>query len=535
LLTLRDVSNPEPSFSDDDPRLRMAVFRYGVIADLVTHVLDRGELTELVREAARRRYHLPGGTEATFSERTIWSWLVDYRRTGMNALLPARRRDAGQHRALTPEALSFAIALRREDRARSAGDVLDMLERAGKLAAGAASRQTVDRALRRLGLERIRPGRKPERVRRRIQVDGPNALWVGDYHDPIAIPLFDGGFLRCHIGAFVDHYSRFVPYGAYYPSQAIYTLEDVFKKAVLRAGAPSLIYVDNAKIYRSAAFAFACSRIETELTHSQAYESEGRGVIERLWGTFESFERELVHRGVKNLAEVNTLFWAWLEERYHDRVHEETKARPSERREGFTPTFPPLDRLSELFLVKVKRTVNRRLSTVEVDGVAFHVDPSLRDKLVQVHYDPHDLSSVVVYFDGRRIQRAERALPNTAPPTPTAPAPVATGFDYLGKILIDHERRRAREARPISFVDLEPAAVFDLAAFERHLEVATGRPLSAADRALSRDFHERFGPLHESVVTDALERAQKSRGHGLHLTVYLDFVKAFHLDKGGTP
>jgi len=513
----------------------MAVFRYAVIADLVTHVLGRGELTELVREAARRTYHLPGGGEATFSERTIWSWLVEYRRAGLNALVPAQRSDAGQHRALTLAALDFAAALRREDRARSAGDVLDMIERAGKLAKGAASRQSVDRALRRMGLERIRPGKKPTKVRCQIQVDGPNALWVGDYHDPIAIPLHGGGLLRCHVGAFIDHYSRFVPYGAYYPSQAIYTLEDVFKKSVLRAGSPSLIYVDNAKIYRSAAFTFACGRIECKLTHSKAYESEGRGVIERLWGTFESFERELVHRGVRDLAEVNTLFWAWLEERYHERVHEETKARPRERREGFTPTFPPLDRLAELFLVKVKRTVNRKRSTVEVDGVPFHVDPSLRDKLVQVHYDPHDLSSVVIYFDGRRIQRAERALPNTAPPTPATPEPVATGFDYLGQILIDHERRRVREARPISFADLATAAVFDLATFERHLEIATGRPLSPADRSLARDFLERFGPLHEPVVALALERAQNARGRGLHLTVYLDFVKAFHLDKGGTP
>jgi hypothetical protein len=194
-----------------------------------------------------------------------------------------------------------------------------------------------------------------------------------------------------------------------------------------------------------------------------------------------------------------------------------------------------MDLLTELFLVKEQRTVNRKRSIVEVDGVAFHVDPRLRGKIVQVHYDPNDLSFAVIYFDGRRIQRASRALPNTAPETPAEPVPVPTGFDYLGQILIDHERRRVREARPISFANLAPSPRFDLEAFERALDVATGRPLKLADRAAAREVFEKFGPLREEIVTLALERAQAARGRGLHVSVYLDFVKDFHLDQGGNP
>jgi len=526
----RPTRSPLP---DDDPRLRDALFRYGVIAEMVTHVLSPGELSQLVREAAGRRYLLPGGGEASFSERTLWTWLKEYRRGRLDALLPKQRSDAGVSRALAADVLERAAAFRREDRARSAAQVLDMLERDGRIVRGSVSRQTIDRALRRLGLEWIAAGKAHGKVRRRIEVAGPNALWVGDYHDPVAIPLHGGGALRCHLGAFIDHWSRFVPYGAFYPSQALYTLEDVFKKAVLKGGVPEIVYVDNAKIYHANAFAFACDRIDIRLTHSKPYESEGRGVIERFWGTVAPFERELARRGARDLDEVNRLFWAWLEEVYHPRRHDEIGAPPAERRAGFAPKFPPLDVLAELFLVKVRRLVNRKVSRVEVDGAAFQVDPALRGKLVQVHYDPHDLSSVVIYFDGRRVERAPRAVANVAPATPAAPAPVATGFDYLGKVLVDHERRRSRDARAIAFAKLAPGERFDLAAFERHIEAAMGRPLKPVDRSAARQVFERYGPLREAVVTLALARAQEARGRGLHVSVYLDFIKSFHLEKGG--
>jgi transposase InsO family protein len=523
-----------PPLADDDPRLTEALFRYGIIADLVTHVLSPGEASRLVREAAARRYLLPDGGETGFSERTVWTWLQGYRRGGLAALLPRERKDKGISRSLTLAVLERAAAFRREDRSRAAALVLDMLEREGKVAKGAVSRQTIDRALRRLGLERIAAGKEPGKVRRRIEVAGPNALWVGDYHDPVLFPLHGGGGLRCHLAAFIDHHSRYVPYGAYYPSQALYTLEDVFKKALLKGGTPEVVYVDNAKIYHANAFAFACDRIGIRLAHSKAYESEGRGVIERLWGSVAPFERELARRGARDLNEVNALFWAWLDEVYHERRHEEIRLPPVVRRSGFVPKFPPLDILAELFLVKVRRTVNRKLSRVEVDGAAFQVDPSLRGKLVQVHYDPHDLSSVVIYFDGRRIERAPRAVANVAPRTPPPPESQPSGFDYLGKVLVDHERRRTREARAIAFADMSRAERFDLAAFERHLEIATGRPLTPRDRAAAREVFERYGPLRESVVALALARAQEARGRGLHITVYLEFVRAFHIDKGGS-
>jgi transposase InsO family protein len=244
-------TQPAAPLDDDDPRVVQALFRYRVIADLVTLVLTPGELTALVRDAAQKRYRQPDGSEASFSARTIWTWLARFRKGGLDALLPSVRKDKGALRAISAEALERAAVFRREDRSRSARTIVDMLERDGQLGQGAASRQTIDRALRRMDLARIRPGRAPDKIRRRIEVAGPNALWVGDYHDLAGVPLTGGATLRSHLSAFIDHWSRYIVHAAYYPSQAIYTLEDTFKKAILKAGRPEKVYVDNAKIYRA--------------------------------------------------------------------------------------------------------------------------------------------------------------------------------------------------------------------------------------------------------------------------------------------
>jgi putative transposase len=334
--------------------------------------------------------------------------------------------------------------------------------------------------------------------------------------------------------AWIDHFSRYSPFSAYYPTQGLLTLEDGFRKALLRGGVPSRFYVDNAKIYHATTFTFACAQIGSELVHSKPYVKESRGVIERFFGDGDiaTFERELLRRGVASLNELNTLFWAWLEEIYHRRIHSEIGIEPYKRREGYSPAFPDAVVLSELFLAQESRKVNRKLSTVEVLGAAFHTDPSLRGKTVRVHFDPHDLSSVIIYYNNRRIGRAPRALPNTAPATPPPEPGVSSGFDYLGKILIDHEHRRTRDARRLDFCEIEPTRTFDLEAFEKHLAIALTRPLKPTDQAHTRPFFERYSPLSERLVTVALERAQTARGRGLHVTVYLDFVKEFHIRRG---
>jgi len=436
---------PSPPLRDDDPRLRWALFSYGVIADLVTHVFARGELSRAIREAAGRLYHLPGGGDGRFSERTLWTWLHEYRRGGIEALLPRRRSDVGKLRSLPVAALERAAAFRREDRTRSAALILELLEGEGRIERGSTSRQTIDRALRSLSLQRIPPGSTPARARGTVETSGPNELWIGDVHGSVLVALDAGGALRCHLSAFVDHYSRSI-HGAYFPSPSVGALEAVLKRAIPLAGRPAIAYAAEGAISHRPTFALACDRIGIKLTQSASYEIEGRRIVAPFLASLALFERELVRRGARDLADVNQMFAAWLEECYHAAPVASLGLSPTELRRGHEPTFADPDLVAELLLLKVRRLVNRERSCIEVDGATFQVDPSLRGRIVRVRYDPHDLSSVVIQLDDLRFQRARRALPDCASGPRSAHDASTRGHDHLAQIAADHRSREATRA-----------------------------------------------------------------------------------------
>ncbi|MCC6876491.1 MAG: Mu transposase C-terminal domain-containing protein [Sandaracinaceae bacterium] len=86
---------------------------------------------------------------------------------------------------------------------------------------------------------------------------------------------------------------------------------------------------------------------------------------------------------------------------------------------------------AELFLVRAERTVHKSDGCVAVEGRRFLCDSSLRGMKVVVRYDPSDLSSVVVFADGRRAQRAMpqpigRVKDEPSPAPPAGPRPTTS-------------------------------------------------------------------------------------------------------------
>src|SRR3989304_5567874 len=126
----------------------------------------------------------------------------------------------------------------------------------------------------------------------------------------------------------------------------------------------------------------------------------GRGAIERWNRTVaEQFEPEIRALRLTDPREIQLRFEAWLEQRYHLTVHEATGQPPLDRfaQPDFTPRYPDPVLVAETFRVRGRRKVHAKTVTVEVAGIAFVVEPHLRGRWVDVHYDPHDLSDVVIF------------------------------------------------------------------------------------------------------------------------------------------
>ncbi len=523
-------------FDDIDERRRdVALFRHAVIAELDHEVLLRGELSERIAELALREFSFPQGKQRSFTARTLWSWWSAYKKAGLLGLVPRARSDRGLARAVDPKTLEAAIACRKQVPSRSTATVIDVLVRQQLAPKGKLKRSTLDRHLAHLGASRRRLKTLGDKRFIRMLFLRPNQLWIGDYHEaPILFDEKTGRFRSVHLCAFIDHFSKLVPHAEWYGNERIATLEDTLKKALLKRGLPEGIYVDNGSAYRSKDFAFALAHLDIKQRHSKAYTSEGRGGIER-WNrtVVEAFEPEARAAKISDLGRLNLLFEAWLEERYHLTPHGSTDQKPVDRfaEASFAPRYPEPVLIQDTFRIREKRKVHPKTSTVEVGGVSFLVETFLRGRWVQVHFDAHRTDDVLVFFGGKRVQRALPAKANEPPLPRLEKAQASTpSFDYLSALRAEYDARIVGAARKLSLSEWKVDPQFSLPAFLELCASMLGKQLSPYERDEFSLAFNTVGPFAEATARLGLEHALRLRGRGLHVAVYSHYLKVFHLE-----
>jgi len=516
---------------DDDAHLTGALFRYRLIAEAVE--AQKGERAAILRQVAGEEHLYPDGRPMRVTLRTLQRWVVRFKRQQLAGLLRAPRKDKGHTRTVSEAALARVIALRKEETARSTPTIVDILERAGEVARGSLRRSTLDRHLDRRGASRRMLHVLGIKRHVRLAFDHPLDFVVGDFHAGPYVRTATSEIRRAVLGAFIDHCSRFVPESRYGLVEDLMHVRRGLRALCSAHGLPRRLYVDHGPGYQAERFHFGCAQLDIDLVHSRPYTSEGRGVIERFNRTTkEAFEVEVRLRPEPQTLEDLNAFWrAWLEERYQLRPHSETGEPPAERWQRLLATTdvrrPDPVLLDELLRLRAHRTVHAKTSTVEICGIRFVVDTALRKRRVQVLYDPNDLSSVLVFYDGRRIQRATPQIagepPVAAPPTSKPPPSV----DYLALLRRDHERRRAHEVAAIRFraaPDAESAQL-TLSRLCERLRACCGRELGDVEKEHAASVLHTIAPVEVAVADVALKTAVAVLGPGLHASQYLEALR----------
>lgn len=440
----------------EDPRRRdIALFRYGLIRPAADPDLTPAERGRLVRELAAREHRGPDGECKRVGRSTLDRWIRDYRSGGFDALIP-------QSRKIGPvsdvELLDLAVRLKRENPRRTAVHIVELI--VTDLAERAQGRQvpsvrTVQRHFARLGLN-VRPdGRAPEAFGR-FEAAKVNDLWVGDVlHGPVVAGR------KALLFAFLDDRSRLVVGHRFGRHEDVLRLEAALRRALASRGVPAKIYVDNGSPFISHQLQRACAVLGIQLVHSRPGKPQGRGKIERFFATVRGqFLVEIADGQLDSLEQLNRLFVAWVETRYHHKVHRETGQSPLTR---FTaagiPTVPPPELLREAFLWAETRTVTKT-ATVSLHGNRYEVDAALVGRSVELVFDPFDLTHLEVRFNGRDFGTAiGHEVRTHVHPKATAEPPdvldgmpaTPTGIDYLA--LVEAEHRQATR-RSINFADL---------------------------------------------------------------------------------
>jgi transposase InsO family protein len=520
-------------FRDDEAAIQMALFRYGVLAPLLEREdLEHGETTKLVREIAGQTHYLPGRGPLRVHERTVYTWLRHYRRGGIEALRPRRRRDRGIRRALDTPVLERAIQLRKETPGRQTRTLLDILRLEGWLRTRPTPhRATLDRHLARRGVSRRQLRVLGSKRTIRLHFEHFGDLWVGDYHHGPLVVRPDGQPSPAKLGAFLDHTTRWPVADRWYLNEDLTSLRDTLLRALLTWGVPKKIYVDRGAVYRAEQLAYSLLHLDSQLIHSKPYYSQGRGVIERWWQLAESFETEVNAREeLLTLHQLNTFWEAWRQQRYCDQIHSALGKTPREAIAEVTPE--PLDpqMARELFLVRARRKVHKKDSCVAIEGRRFLCESFLRGQSVLVRYDPGDLASVIIFFDGKQVQRAF-PQPLGGPPEPhPSPERLPQSVDYLALLREDFDQRLLEHAKPLAYSELTVRSDFDAESFLQVVSELAG--ISLQHQSVRRElvaFWDTFGPLPEALVRIGTEHAVRLHARGRHPRIYLHAIRTLVL------
>jgi putative transposase len=508
-----------------------ALFRYRTIAPLCDPDLCWGDKTRLMKAIADKVHTLPCGTERRFSIETIRAWDQRYRTSGFEALKTKPRRDKGTFRAANSQVIEKACELKREQPKRSLLQIIEILEQEQIIPGDTLKKSTLHRILQHHQLTEKVP--KSKAYWQRYQASFPNDLWQSDQmHGPQVVdPNNPSKTIHAQLLAWIDDHSRVICHAQFYPQAKLGNLEHALRKGIQKMGLPKMIYTDNGKVYSAKHLGTACAHLGIRLVYATPYCPQGKGKIERFFGTVRSsFLPEVDPSRIQTLEALNTAFWAWLEIKYQNKVHSQIKATPKEAflKHKDRIRWASLEQIRNAFLYREKRKIHKDC-TFQLAGNYYEVMPALAKQDVEVVFDPDNMEEVKVYLAGSFFQQARllRVPPRRRKKdiaTDTAPD---TGIDYLSGLVEQHQHRQSEELfGPKAQVDDISTSVlidvFDRMAFP---------PFSEFERNLVLDYERRFGPFDPQITLDALQTIVILKGYEHHIQVYLDKLVDIH--RGG--
>lgn len=399
----------------DERRRDIALFRYGVIADLVQLEPRHRGLYALLAKKAECEYTIPCSLRRHVALETMRGWLRDYRTGGFDALMPRVRADEGSTRSIPPHVADLLCQLKDDTPKLSIPALLKLARTAHADVVTeeiALPESTVHRLLARRGLMKKRADEPEPKDRRRFEHESAGDLWMSDvmYGPKIR---HEGRLRRTYLIAFIDDATRVVPHASFAFSEGTICYLSTFEQAVRRRGIPKRLYVDNGSAFRSKQLSIVCAKLGIALIHAKPYTPQGKGKMERWFRTVRMQLLPLLRpENLVSLDAMNRVLAAWVEGEYHHAPHRGlAEESPADKwaRSSDGVRMPAAD-LGDHFLAEQKRSVQKD-RTVTLDGVAFEVDAALVGERVTLRFDPArkaDKRTVEIWHQGRRVEVARR-------------------------------------------------------------------------------------------------------------------------------
>ncbi len=430
----------------------IATERLKLLSPLLAEGLDPGKASQVKAQLC---------AQAGISERTLRRYLTRYREEGFSGLKPKSKAPL-KHESIPPHILDQAILLRREVPARSVAQIIQILEWEEQVAPGQIKRSTLQEKLAQRGYSsrHMRMYESSGVASRRYQRKSRNQLWHSDLKFGPYLPIGAGGAKKqVYLVIFLDDATRFILHGQFYPTLDQLIVEDCFRQALLKNGVPERVYFDNGGQYRNRWMNRACAKMGIRLLYARPYAPESTGKPERFNRVVDSFLNEIHLEKPQTLAELNRLFFIWLDECYQNKPHSalgENKS-PAAAFHGDKKALKFLtpEIVANAFLHCEKRKVDKA-GCISFQGKKYEVGLSFIGCRVDVVFDPADTSQLTIEYEGHPSWTAEQlVIGEKTGPKPTLPLHLQPQQAESSRLLVaaakQNDQRKDRQTPAVTY------------------------------------------------------------------------------------
>lgn len=384
----------------------IALFRYGLIAPIVTNTFEESSQTEYFKKVASKKY-IVNGCEEKYSWQTIKDWYLKYKKDGYNALINKTRSDSHSSRKLKEETTERIKELKKEFPHISGTLIYNKLISEGFINPNNVCLGTILKFIRD---NKILFNEIENNDRRAFEMEHANDCWQADTsHGPYL--TINGKKTLTYLIAIIDDASRLIVGAKFYFNDNSYNLQDVLKSSVKKYGVPKKLFVDNGSTYKNDQFNIICASLGLVLIHARPYSGASKGKIERFFHTMKaSWMRGLNWNDIKSINELNVLLLDFIN-KYNNSFHSSLKDELNENISPNTRWFKDsslIKKLDNNFIdIAFLHTAYPRVRSDAIANIKSHefeVDMKYIGKRITIKYNPFDYSKAWIYDNGKLLE-----------------------------------------------------------------------------------------------------------------------------------
>ncbi|MFW6280987.1 MAG: DDE-type integrase/transposase/recombinase [Halanaerobium sp.] len=386
---------------DEEKRRDIALFKYSLIAPLVTKTYTQKSAKDYLEEITARVHDSPRGPRE-YAPATLKGWLRLYRKYGIDGLYPKIRSDKGKLRKLPDEAKDFIVLAKQANPKRTAKSIYQELIAKGYIHLKDISLSTIQRFISKASISR----KKLEPLdMKAFEFEFPNECWQSDVSLGPYLTI-NGKKRKTYIIAFLDDSSRLLVHTEAFFKENFLSLLSAFKKAVAKRGVPQKLFVDNGKIYKSKQMQLICAALGTVLAYAEPFRPQGKGKVERVFRTLHDQWMNLINwNDFNSLDELNASLYDFVENDYNQTVHSSINAKPIEKFLKYIDQIKMIEskkKLDYMFLYRVNRTVKND-ATISLQNILFETPMKYIGDKINLRYDPTSLDKAFIFSDEGKI------------------------------------------------------------------------------------------------------------------------------------